>query len=276
MPVATVIVPTHNHVDTLRYSIPSALAQTLGDLELFIVGDGVGSDTRDVVAELQKADKRIRFFDLPKAPRHGEANWHTAVTHASGRFVAYLGDDDLWMPNHLETMSSLLEQADFAHTLHVGVGPDGALFVLAADLSNPLFRRRMIEHDFNRFDLSFAGHTLAAYRRLPSGWEPPPATVPWGDLHMWRKFLSQPWCRARSSMVPTGICTQTHRRPHLTQEDRLNELANWQKMVNTPAFRERLWRLVAHTFASALVEVETKAVMRPRTPVTSGAQPLTS
>jgi hypothetical protein len=79
---------------------------------------------------------------------------------------------------------------------------------------------------------------------------------------MWRKFLGQPWCRARSSMVPTGICTQTHRRPHLTQEDRLKELANWQKMVNTPAFRERLWRLVGHTFASALVQVEIDLILQ--------------
>ena len=39
-----------------------------------ICGDGVSDELRAVVVELQRADPRIRFFDLPKAPCIGELN----------------------------------------------------------------------------------------------------------------------------------------------------------------------------------------------------------
>ena len=70
-PKATVLVPTHDHGPTLLYSVRSALAQTVPDIEVFIVGDGVPDVTREVVARLMDEDKRIRFFDNPKGPRHG-------------------------------------------------------------------------------------------------------------------------------------------------------------------------------------------------------------
>ena len=39
-PVATILVPTHDHGPTLRASVASALRQTVSDIEVFIVGDG--------------------------------------------------------------------------------------------------------------------------------------------------------------------------------------------------------------------------------------------
>jgi glycosyltransferase involved in cell wall biosynthesis len=259
MVAATVLMPTHNHVETLRYSVASVLAQSLKDFELFVVGDGATPATRAMAMELQKTDKRIRFFDLPKGPRKGEVNRHAALSEASGRFVAYIGDDDLWMPHHLQTMDRLLTEVDFAHTLHVGVNENGILFVFAADLENPLFRQRMLDRFFNRFDFTFAGHTLAAYRRLPYGWRTTPDHFPWVDLYMWRQFLAEPWCRARSSMIPTGICTQSHLRPQLSDQERAKDLAHWQAAIKAPGFREGLWRLTAHTFARTLVDLEMQA-----------------
>jgi hypothetical protein len=42
------------------------------------------------------------------------------------------------------------------------------------------------------------------------------------------QFLAEPWCRARSAMVATGICTQTHRRPGLSDQERGEDLAFWR------------------------------------------------
>ncbi len=252
MPAATVLIPTHDRPECLRQSIASAQAQSLDDFELFVVGDGVTDATRAVMTELAAADPRIRFFDFPKGPRKGEVHRHTALAEAAGRFVAYLGDDDVWMDNHLATLDALLEDADFGHTLHVGVGEHGGISVLAADLENPRFRMRMLTELFNRFDFTFAGHTLAAYRRLPHGWRTTPPEFPWTDLYMWRQFLAEPWCRARSVMVPTGICTQSSRRPHLTDHARAVELARWRVAVTEPEFRVRVWLRTVKALARGL------------------------
>jgi GalNAc5-diNAcBac-PP-undecaprenol beta-1,3-glucosyltransferase len=256
MTAATVLIPTHEHVEPLRHAVASAQAQTLQDFELLIVGDGVTDATRALVAELSSADPRIRFFDCPKGPRKGEIHRHAALQHARGRFVAYLGDDDCWLPHHLETLDALLADADFGHTLQVSIDADRRIVVMPADLENPAFRARMLAELFNRFDMTFAGHTLAAYRRLPHGWRTTPPAFPWTDLYMWRQFLAEPWCRARSAMVPTGINTWTHLRPHLSDRERADDLAYWRAQASEPEFRERLWRQIAQTLASQSVGYE--------------------
>jgi glycosyltransferase involved in cell wall biosynthesis len=247
--VATVLIPTHEHVESLRHAVASLQQQTLQDFELFIVGDGVSDAGRALITELVAADNRIRFFDFPKGPRKGEIHRHQALRHAQGRFVAYLGDDDIWLPNHLEVLGTLLVDADFGHTLQVGVDAKGGFVFLAADLENPAFRQRMLSEMFNRFDFTFAGHTIEAYRRLPYGWRTTPPDFPWTDLYMWRQFLAEPWCRARSAIVPTGINTWTHLRPQLSDRERADDLGHWRAQAATPAFHEDLWRAVATCFA---------------------------
>lgn len=256
MTAATVLIPTHKHGETLRYAVDSVLEQTMQDFEVFIVGDGASGETCAIAMELERADNRIRFFNFPKGPRQGELNRHAALQYARGRFVAYLGDDDIWLPQHLEVLGELLEEADFGHTMQVALDADGELVALPADLSNPAFRARMLTEHFNRFDFTFAGHTLDAYRRLPYGWRTTPPDFPWSDLYMWRQFLAEPWCRARSAMIPTGINTWSHRRPHLTPQERTDELARWRSRAAEPQFREELWRMIADCFARQAVAFE--------------------
>lgn len=260
MTTATVLIPTHDHVESLRHAVASVQQQSLQDFELFIIGDGVAGATRAIVAELSALDNRIRFFDFPKGPRKGEIHRHRALQHAQGRFVAYLGDDDCWMPNHLEVLDALLIDADFGHTLQVGIDSERQIVVMPADLQNPAFRSRMLTELFNRFDFTFAGHTMAAYHRLPHGWRTTPPEFPWTDLYMWRQFLSEPWCRARSVMVPTGINTWTHQRPHLSDRERADDLAYWRAQAAKPEFRENLWLLIAQRFAAESVAFELEVV----------------
>ena len=237
MPAATVIVPTHNHGEALRLSVGSALEQTLTDFELLIVGDGCDAATRSVAHEIAAADRRVTFLDYAKGPRKGEMHRHAALESARGRFVAYLGDDDLWLPHHLETLDHLLREADFGHSLHAGLNEAGALFFLASDLANPDLKELMLAVDHNRFDLTFGAHTLEAYRRLPAGWRSVTAGTRWSDLHLWRMFLQEHWCRAATAQIPTGLCTHTHLRPDLTAAGRADELAAWRTRMCQPDFR---------------------------------------
>src|SRR5256885_893248 len=87
---ATILIPTFDHGPMIRSPLESALAQTAGNTEIFVVGDGAPDVTRDVVGELAERDPRIRFFDNPKGPRHGEIHRHAALAEARGRIVLYL------------------------------------------------------------------------------------------------------------------------------------------------------------------------------------------
>ena len=62
---ATILIPTHDHADTLRASVASALRQTVSDIEVFVMGDGVPDVTREIMREFMAADldgNLIRVF----------------------------------------------------------------------------------------------------------------------------------------------------------------------------------------------------------------------
>jgi GalNAc5-diNAcBac-PP-undecaprenol beta-1,3-glucosyltransferase len=237
MTQATVVVPTFDHGPMLLRSVRSALSQTVEDLEVFVVGDGVPDVTREVTAELEREDERVRFFDNPKGPRHGEAHRHAALQQARGEIVCYLSDDDLWLPDHVETMRRLLVDADFASALPTYVDEKGKLGFILVDLSVPTYRELMLSGT-NRVPLSCGAHTLETYRKLPHGWRTTPQGKP-TDLHMWQQILADPGCTAVSSTRPTVLFFPSPQRGGWTLEDRLAELDRWIQKVSDAAWRDR-------------------------------------
>jgi hypothetical protein len=230
---ATVLIPTHDHADTLLRSIPTAQRQTVEDIEIFVVGDGVPDRTREIMGAFIGDDQRIRFFDNAKAPRNGEIHRAAALRHARGRIVCYLSDDDLWLPDHLECLERALSEADLAHSLHVQAHPSGALWPILFDLRVPVYREGLQRRNQNGFGLSFGGHTMEAYRRLPGGWRTTPAGVP-TDLYMWQQFLDQDWCRPFSLLRPTGIHFPSYMRRGWSLEQRTAELDRWLPRLVQP------------------------------------------
>ena len=236
---ATVIVPTHDHGPTLRFALASALAQTIEDIEVLVIGDGVPDVTREIVGEVSRQDERVRFFDHPKGPRHGEPYRHEALGEARGEIVCYLCDDDLWLPQHVELVREALEGADFVATHPVHVTPEGELLSWPADLSRPWFREQMLSGAANFVPLSSAGHTLELYRRLPVGWSAAPTST-FTDIFMWQKILRLPGVRARSVYRPTVIHFPSSQRRGWTPEARASEIEPWAERVADPTSRQQL------------------------------------
>jgi hypothetical protein len=225
---ATVLIPTHNHHDTLDLTVMSVLGQTVDDIEIVIIGDGVTPELRDVAHQLKKEDDRVRFMDLPKGPHHGEPYRDQAVREANSDVVCYLCDDDLLLPEHVEQMIELLRQADLAHCLNGHIDPHGNFTPYMADLASAQFRNWCLHPERNGVSLTGTAHTVAAYRRLPVGWEVPPPGKP-ADHHMWKKFLVDPELRAVTSCRVTALQFPSHlsNRASWPGAERRAELLRW-------------------------------------------------
>ncbi len=189
---ATILIPTYRHAALLPFAVRSALDQADASVEVFVVGDGVEDDTRAAL-EPFAGDDRVRFFDLPKGPRHGELNRHEALREATGKIVCYLSDDDLLLPGHVSEMRALLENADLAHSPHFWIDLDGTLNFLPRNMGRAEFVE-LARSGTESIGLSGAAHTLDGYRRLPHGWRTTPADEH-TDHHMWLQWLGIPGFR---------------------------------------------------------------------------------
>ena len=164
MPVATVVLPTHDHGSLLRLSLRTVQEQTVEDIEIFVIGDGVPDATRELVAEAAEGDPRIRFFDNPKGPRNGEIHRHASLAEARGEIVCYQSDDDLWCPDQVAELRDLLAAADFAHTVSLSVATGGSMTPWLAALESGVLRALMLRGS-NFVPLSAAGPRAARRER---------------------------------------------------------------------------------------------------------------
>ena len=123
-PIVSVIISTYNWSSALRYSIGSVLWQTLANFELLVVGDGCTDDSAEVVASF--GDPRIRWHNLPENSGNQPAPNNAGIAMARGRYVAYLGHDDIWLPDHLKCLVSALEKSagDVSYGWIELIGPD--------------------------------------------------------------------------------------------------------------------------------------------------------
>jgi glycosyltransferase involved in cell wall biosynthesis len=105
-PKVSVIVPTYNRASMLRICIEATLSQTMQDFELIIVSDGSTDETEEVVRSYR--EPRILFFEKENGGQAAARN--LGIVNAKGKYIALCDDDDRFYPNHLSTLSVLLQR----------------------------------------------------------------------------------------------------------------------------------------------------------------------
>jgi len=104
MPKVSVVIPTHNRAEFVKAAIQSVLNQTYQDFEIIVVDDASKDATAEAVNSFQ--DGRIQY--VRHETNKGEAGArNTGVMNAIGQFVAFLDDDDEWLPEKLEKQVNL-------------------------------------------------------------------------------------------------------------------------------------------------------------------------
>jgi glycosyltransferase involved in cell wall biosynthesis len=97
MPLFSVIVPTYNRPDFLEEALKSVERQTFDDFECIVVEDSPPQPTA-IVPE----DARFRLIRHSRNQGVGAAR-NTGIRHASGLYISFLDDDDVYTPDRLET-----------------------------------------------------------------------------------------------------------------------------------------------------------------------------
>jgi len=108
MPFFSIILPTYNRAGFLSKAIESVRYQTYKDWELIIVDDGSTDDTKHIVQEFIKHDKRIKYIYQENAERSAARN--KGIEDAKGEFICFLDSDDYYHPTHLQCFKDLIAE----------------------------------------------------------------------------------------------------------------------------------------------------------------------
>jgi glycosyltransferase involved in cell wall biosynthesis len=108
-PLLSVIIPTHNRTEMLCRALNGVLNQSFTDFEVVIVDDGSTDDSERRVDAY--TDSRLRYFKHSES-KGASAARNTGIRQARGKYVAFLDDDDEWLPHKLAKQVELLARAD--------------------------------------------------------------------------------------------------------------------------------------------------------------------
>lgn len=105
----SIIVPTHNRPDTLARALNSIACQTYKNLEVIVVNDG-GCEVRQIIDD---AAKKLEIKYVCQKNKGPAAARNTAICCTEGKYIAYLDDDDVIYPAHIETLVNFLQNSEY-------------------------------------------------------------------------------------------------------------------------------------------------------------------
>ncbi|MCE2465716.1 MAG: glycosyltransferase family 2 protein [Dehalococcoidia bacterium] len=105
-PYFTVLISTKNRAEYLRAALQSVFEQTFQDFEVVVVNDASTDHTAEVLSEF--AVPRLMVINYNSNSLSGAAR-NRGIEVSKGQYVAFLDDDDTWMPNNRERVAYVIE-----------------------------------------------------------------------------------------------------------------------------------------------------------------------
>jgi glycosyltransferase involved in cell wall biosynthesis len=105
------VIPTRSRPRLVSRAVKSALSQTYGPIEVIVVVDGPDEATVRTLDQIH--DWRLRTLALPANVGPADAR-NVGVDEARGLWIAFLDDDDEWLPQKLEVQTRVLNRSPHA------------------------------------------------------------------------------------------------------------------------------------------------------------------
>jgi glycosyltransferase involved in cell wall biosynthesis len=227
-PYASIIVPTHDRASTLATAIASAQQQTVRDIEIVIVGDGVTPEVRAIAGALAANDDRVIFRDWPKAPARGGSLRDRAVRDARAERIFYSDDDDFLLPNHVECLGPVLDECDCADSPAASVTLSGEIQVALTNHRRGPIREALARGGVRvLFDTHFA-HRKATYEKIGPLWTDIDHRIAANFL---QGFAGAQWVTWRTAPRITALSFHGTARRYMSAADRTAEHKQWAKAL---------------------------------------------
>jgi glycosyltransferase involved in cell wall biosynthesis len=107
-PQISVVIPTYQRLDACRRAISSALKQEPPPLEVLVCDDGSGDGTQEALESWAGDEPRLHYLRLPRNFGAPAAARNLGVLTARGDWVAFLDDDDEWLPSKLRVQGEAI------------------------------------------------------------------------------------------------------------------------------------------------------------------------
>lgn len=151
--LVSIIIPTYRGQMLLSRAINSALSQTYNNIEVIVVDDN-NPDTHDRL-ETERVmggfidNTKVRYIKHEKN-KNGSAARNTGVKKSNGEYVAFLDDDDEFLPLKIETMVSRLETLPLkwgaAYSNYEVVRPNGQRLHYSEKKEGPLLKEALMRN----------------------------------------------------------------------------------------------------------------------------------
>jgi len=109
-PKISVIITTYNRSELLKKAIDSVSYQTYKNYELHVVDDASTDDTKRILDVLIRGKKDV-FYWRNRINQGLAAARNTGIRHSNGKYITFLDDDDIWLPERLQIQVEAAEIA---------------------------------------------------------------------------------------------------------------------------------------------------------------------
>ena len=113
-PKVSIVIPTYKRSNYLKLTLESIAAQTFKDFEAIVVDDGSPDDSAEIVCKAFDFCHYVKITNSggPAKPRN------MGIELAKGKYIAFVDDDDLWLPEKLEKQVAILDNHEHYGLVH--------------------------------------------------------------------------------------------------------------------------------------------------------------
>ena len=110
-PLVSIITPCYNAALFIERTIESVLAQSYTNWEMIIVDDASTDLSQEIITKYISKNKQIKLLVNKKNMGTAESR-NVAIREAAGEYIAFLDNDDIWLPQKLSKQVLLMQEED--------------------------------------------------------------------------------------------------------------------------------------------------------------------
>jgi glycosyltransferase involved in cell wall biosynthesis len=173
-PLISIVLCTYNGELYLNHQLESVLNQTYTNLEIIISDDASTDATKNILKEYE-GKERLKIY-YQKENLGYIKNFVFALNQSNGEFIALSDQDDIWLPDKIETLYNLFEEELLVYSNSLLIDNNGkSMHLKLSDLRNMYSGRN--SKGFFLFNIVW-GHALMMRKELLKYALPIPESIP--------------------------------------------------------------------------------------------------